>query len=843
MTPEEIAKKYGGTYTPTVSASSDLSSVASKYGATFSPTAVVPANTQNDYGATFPASPTDTPITAGAKATGNLPSSALGFAKGLFNTVLHPLDTLSSIGNTALGGIQKAVKVTTGAQLPQTQAVQTADQTFNALGTALKDRYGSLENLQKTATNDPFGFGTDVLSVLQGGAGVLGKTEELNSLLSKTAGIVTKPVTKIAEGTTGLVGKTAKFGVSQATGLNPETISAIQENPGAFSKAGIAENTRTNLGQSVKDTIDQRLTSLSDTGKGYQSIKETPGYVDIKPLETLNADGTYKRADLNTILKDNGIVVVDGKVKTTAESLPLNSADKTALEDFLNTYGNEKVLSNNAFLNTRASLSQLSKYDAAKTGNLQVISRQLRAYYDGLGKEQIPGLATLDAKYAPEVQQLKQIKTDYLNPNGDFKDGAINKIANLTGKGKDQILSRLEEIHPGVTQRIKILKAAEDIQNASGIKVGTYARAGGAVAGFATGNVPLIVGAILATPELAVPIIRGLGIAKETIGPIVDTLKTMANDVNNFRLPGQMQSYIQDYIKNPKLGASIEDVTKRQGGYLYHGTGGTSAEAILKEGLKPGRKGTLSLSKTEAYSKGFARDGMTPQGKTEGTMFRVKSDFLKGKTVPVNKTAPMSDQLNEILTKETIPPEAIEIYKNGKWQPLKAQTTNPLIKEAQKYKTAEEFVKAQGTPVFRGQSHEGFTAFDGKVGKQRFMPDMKGTSFSTTKESALNYGDKVIEGVIPKNQIFRSSDVNPMILNDLKSSIKNLTYEDYVDGTGFEKIVSKLAKIAESKGKTAIDLTEFFPKSKIDSEIRVLSPDAIKTKSQLTDLWNKVNKK
>ncbi len=167
---------------------------------------------------------------------------------------------------------------------------------------------------------------------------------------------------------------------------------------------------------------------------------------------------------------------------------------------------------------------------------------------------------------------------------------------------------------------------------------------------------------------------------------------------------------------------------------------------------------------------------------------------------------------------------------------------NTLISEAKKYKSAEEFVKGQGTPVFRGQNHEGFTAFDGKVGKQRFMSDMKGTSFSTTRESALNYGDKVVEGVIPKNQIFTSKDVHPAILNDMKSSIKNLSYEDYVDGTGFEKIVSRLAKMAESKGKTAIDLTEFFPKSKIDSEIRVLSPDAIKTKSQLIDTWKKANK-
>jgi len=226
----------------------------------------------------------------------------------------------------------------------------------------------------------------------------------------------------------------------------------------------------------------------------------------------------------------------------------------------------------------------------------------------------------------------------------------------------------------------------------------------------------------------------------------------------------------------------------------------------------------------------------------------VLGGVLGGATGAISKTLSKKikpfdySKVTETPVAPTTAPTAMETPKVGEVVPTTPsipKELEPLAAEAQKYKSAEEFVKGQGTPVFRGQSHEGFTAFDGKD-KSRFLPGMKGTSFSTTRESALNYGDKVIEGVIPNSEIFRGSDVNPTILNDLKSAIKNLTHDDYVDGTGFERIVSKLAKMAESKNKTAIDLTEFFPKSKIDDEIRVLSPDAIKTKSQLTDIWNKV---
>jgi hypothetical protein len=133
-----------------------------------------------------------------------------------------------------------------------------------------------------------------------------------------------------------------------------------------------------------------------------------------------------------------------------------------------------------------------------------------------------------------------------------------------------------------------------------------------------------------------------------------------------------------------------------QGGvskYLYHGTNEEVLNSISKEGLKPSMKGTLSLSKDEAYAKSFAREGMTPQGKTDAVMLRVNKDLIKDKILPSNSKVP-SDQLHEILTKEVIPPESLEIYKNGKWQPLSSvvqggvkeggKTTPPLSPTTQK---------------------------------------------------------------------------------------------------------------------------------------------------------------
>jgi len=122
------------------------------------------------------------------------------------------------------------------------------------------------------------------------------------------------------------------------------------------------------------------------------------------------------------------------------------------------------------------------------------------------------------------------------------------------------------------------------------------------------------------------------------------------------------------------LGKKTPTVEAKKGEYFYHGTNESVLDNVLKEGLKPGRRGQLSLSKDEAYARSFARDGMTPQGKTNAVTFRVKSSLLKGKTTTKRldgKQRPAGDQLNELLTKETISPESIEVYKNGKWRPLK----------------------------------------------------------------------------------------------------------------------------------------------------------------------------
>jgi len=365
----------------------------------------------------------------------------------------------------------------------------------------------------------------------------------VDKTISKTGDLVTKPTEVVATKLADYGKKLATFGTSQATGLNPQTVKTILANPSEFSGEQMKQYSRETIGREVHSDITKRVDELSETGKEYQTIRQAKTAVNI-PSSTVS-----------DVLAKYGIILKDGKITTSAESEPLKAGDIRDLQNFIDQYGKESELTSNSFLNARKSLDILSEYGTDKSDVSTRISRDLRSAYDKIGKAQVPGLKELDTQYAPEVKLLKQIKSDYLNPDGTFKDNAITKISNLTNKGREQILERLSKINPDISRKLTILKALEDIQNASGQKVGTYGRAAVGISGLVTGNVPAIIGAILATPEIATQILRGVGKLQGLKDPVINgIIKTFTTDI---KIPEKLKNY------KPNIGLSIEDVSPK----------------------------------------------------------------------------------------------------------------------------------------------------------------------------------------------------------------------------------------------------------------------------------------
>lgn len=524
---------------------------------------------------TFSGTKDDSLLGGIAKLIGNIPSDILSVGKGAIKT-LNPLNILKTIGQ--IPGAFKARE----------------DQEGVGFGTALKE---SIENLPSALydvlvpqatkdvlqgdtqqarvdlTNDPIGQILPYVGVAEGAAGVadtyggglktaaednaanFGKTginvmpqkgiysQGLDSAISSVGGPVTDAIAKPFQAIASKVVPITTSIASHLVGLEPGTIRTVLSNPDSFSKIAQDQVSRGGLAGEVETAIHDRLDQLSEIGEGYSDIRATSddpaSKISVKP-----------NALTNLIQNTTGLKIdEDGNLNASANSSIRNPSDVTALQkkiyDIYQPEFQKGFLTPNEFLNLRSDLGNLAKYDGGigKSAPLDNLADIMRGKLNTAYRENIPGLAEKDAEYGPEANFLRKVQKDYLNPDGTFKDGAVNKIANAGGVGKDALLARLENLVPGITTRIKILEAVQDIEKTRGNKVGTYGKfisrgtetglgyAAGGISGAVIANV---IGQVLSHPDIAVPIIRSLGWTSEQLAPLIERLKIIGGDINNF---------------------------------------------------------------------------------------------------------------------------------------------------------------------------------------------------------------------------------------------------------------------------------------------------------------------
>lgn len=526
-----------------------LDEVVQMYGAKNpTPQPSIQASQSNPYGATFRATGEESGLQSGLKAAGNVPSSALNLAKGIYGAVTNPIQTAKSIGGLVTDVGRSFMNVAGMGQKQETPTLSALSEAY----VGKEGRYGSLENAQKTAIEDPFGVGSDILGVISGGATALGKTATVSKAIGKVGGAVTKPVAGTVSGFSNKVGNTIRFGASQATGLSPETIKTITGNTKAFSEAQKTGATRTDLAENVLGAVKTAQDELSDLGTGYDAIRASDAVVAMPD--------NWVQASLDKY----GLKFQNTKVSADKASATRNSTDINKIQEFIDNWGDAKNLKPDEYLNMRHDLAELAKYDVtgAKSNVVKQFAENVR---EGMlnsdeVRNQIPGLKELDATYSADKTFLKQIERDFINKEtGGLKDGAVSKVVNAVNAANPERLKRLEELYPGFTQQAKVIKAVEDVENTMGLKVGTYMRAGVGVGALVSGNIPLLVGAIMSTPEIAIPLLKGYGITADKVGPILKAVRDVAGDINNFRVPGAVEQYFKENYKDGvPVGMSIK---------------------------------------------------------------------------------------------------------------------------------------------------------------------------------------------------------------------------------------------------------------------------------------------
>lgn len=440
-------------------------------------------------------------------------------------------------------------------------------------------------------------------------------------------------------GVIGKVGSKAKavgkFGLSQTTGLAPETISTIRKIPELFSSAQKGAITRETLAGKAVSAIEgnikksniisgsvaNSISALPDNAKSLvnkilkgidrraKEISETgTRYGDIRSFSQVIE---FPKKQIDDVLKSRGIKITKNGLNFDNTNIG-DISDIRAVQNAYDFLKGKKSFTGADLLNIRGKIDDMVNRNSLATSKGQGIVKEMRGIVDDAAKSEIPGLKELDSKYGSEksllnkvsqdflnpdktlkdgalqklsrltekgkeavlnrlekavpgitkeINKLKdldfmqrnflnpdgtfkeaalelpehslkqaerivpgirkslddfidltRIKRDFLNPDGTLKDNAMGKLANLTSKGKEQILGRLEKVQPGMGKEINALKALEDVQLSSGIKVGNYSsavRTGSIAGGVLTGNPAWIAFGVISHPAISVPILKG----------------------------------------------------------------------------------------------------------------------------------------------------------------------------------------------------------------------------------------------------------------------------------------------------------------------------------------------
>jgi hypothetical protein len=368
----------------------------------------------------------------------------------------------------------------------------------------------------------------------------------LKGQLATTGRIASKVGKKAIEGAGkagALTKSVAEEGLAKATSLSPETIKTIVEETPDFIKAQKNVISRESLADGLKTSFDDAVRDVSETGAQYNKIRQAKEVIQT-PIKQI--DDLMSKADIK-VGKGGRLDFSDSAIGSIANRNAIQTAYKEIVRNAKMTGG--KVL------NLRGRVDDLINFESGTTGRAQAIVKQMRGMVDDVAKNKIPGLKELDSKFSKIKGELKQFKKDFFNKDGSLKDTAMSKVANLTKKGREILLGRLEPKMPGVTRQIKALTALEDVTDSLGNKVGTYFRTGVAGAGAASGNIPVIVASVLTSPKVAAEVLKAY--AKVSKVPRSMLGKIMKNIQEGIKLSEQEATVFTDALKNitPKQAA------------------------------------------------------------------------------------------------------------------------------------------------------------------------------------------------------------------------------------------------------------------------------------------------
>jgi len=370
------------------------------------------------------------------EALSNIPSSAANLAKGLYQTVTNPVQTVSGAMDVAAGGLQNALPKSVVNFVNQfetnPEAAQRAIQAANAAGGMVKERYGSADAIKNTLATDPVGAAGDLSLLLSGGASVAARTPMLTRAAPalRTAAEYTNPLNAVIKPVASMI----------SPNVAPEVKTLMNEGitptPGQILGGG-AKRFEEGLSSVpiVGDFIkNAQLRAVEDLNKvafdralkpiGKELPKDVTGREAIKFTSDTLGDAYEQLLPKMTVKADTTFNTELSNLKQAVDSGAIDQASKNFFNKWVDTNIANKFQGQNAI--TGETLKGIQRDLQTKINELSLSTSNDERVIAGALKEAQDQFRQLVTRSNPQnAAELKAIDTGYAN----FK-----RIQNAAGK-------------------------------------------------------------------------------------------------------------------------------------------------------------------------------------------------------------------------------------------------------------------------------------------------------------------------------------------------------------------------------------------------------------------------
>lgn len=371
----------------------------------------------------------------------NLPGSTFSLLNDMGKAMLSPVATANTIGEVALGAVQKVIP-----------GEQRAEETFDTLVKGFQQKYGSLENLNATLAEDPASVLLDMSAALTGGGTLMAKTPQLakyGEALQK-AGAAIDPIALTGRGASKVASGLGE-GATQLLGVMTGEGAPVMKQ--ALKGTGLTSETSAFVKGMRKETRPENL--IADVKDALYGIKETRSARYRQALADIGADKTA--LDLNPIKtrliellgpdRYNIRITPEGKLDFSRSTV--QRTERSKIQELVNDVSSWGSKPGD---NTAAGLDILKK----KLDDFYSENRNTRAFVTSLKDtvkktivDQVPKYAEMTKEYEQITRLVKDMESSLALGNRATMDTTLRK---LTGAVKEDfefrrtLLSELEQI-------------------------------------------------------------------------------------------------------------------------------------------------------------------------------------------------------------------------------------------------------------------------------------------------------------------------------------------------------------------------------------------------------------